>query len=331
MRKIVYYVATSLDGFISGPNGDISAFASAGKGVDKYLSDLKDFDTVIMGRKTYEFGYNYGLVPGQPAYSGMTHYIFSDSLKLENLHPQVNIVKLGLSEIEDIQKKTGTDIYLCGGGQFAGWLLDNQKIDILKLKLNPILLGKGVKVFGNSDTRYQLNLLDTERYDNGLQIMTYQVLYNKAVESDSIQIVPYNKNHRLQLLSVWEKSVAATHHFLKAADLAEIKEIVWSIDFNSIPVFCLLHNDSVIGFIGVVEKKVEMLFILPEFFGKRLGEKLMNFATTELHADEVDVNEQNINAVQFYKKSGFEIYDRTEKDGQGKDYPLLKMKLKKSK
>lgn len=61
MRRIVYYVATSLDGFISGPDEDVSGFANEGNGVTKYLADLADYDTVIMGRKTYEFGYRFGL------------------------------------------------------------------------------------------------------------------------------------------------------------------------------------------------------------------------------------------------------------------------------
>jgi putative acetyltransferase len=54
----------------------------------------------------------------------------------------------------------------------------------------------------------------------------------------------------------------------------------------------------------------------------------MNFALGELSADKVDVNEQNIKAVNFYKKSGFEIIERSEKDDQGRNYPLLRMKLK---
>jgi putative acetyltransferase len=153
---------------------------------------------------------------------------------------------------------------------------------------------------------------------------------NDRDKADSFQIVPYNDSHRLQLLSVWEQSVAATHHFLTPSDFEEIKEIVGTIDFNAFPVFCLMHNNSVTGFIGVADKKVEMLFILPDFIGKGLGKRLMDFALSELNADEVDVNEQNLNAVQFYRKLGFEVYERTEKDGRGKDYPLLKMKLKKT-
>jgi dihydrofolate reductase len=179
MRKIVYYVASSIDGFISGLNDDISGFVASGDGVDRYLSDLANYDTVIMGRSTYEFGYKYGLQPGQPAYPHMKHYIFSAKLELENPGPQVLVKKPDINEIERLQKQAGTDIYLCGGGQLASWLLDNQKIDLLKLKLNPLILGEGIKLFGNSVKKYSLQLLDTTKYENGLQIMTYRIKYDK--------------------------------------------------------------------------------------------------------------------------------------------------------
>lgn len=178
MRKIVYYVASSIDGFISGLNDDISGFIGAGNGVDKYLADLAFFDTVIMGKNTYEFGYKYGLQPGEPAYPHMKHYIFSNTLKLENPNLNVQIRKLNLFEIDKLKKEEGTDIYLCGGGQFAGWLLDNQRIDILKVKLNPLILGKGIKLFGSSSSGYKLELIDSTNYENGLQIMTFNIIYN---------------------------------------------------------------------------------------------------------------------------------------------------------
>ena len=177
MRKIVYYVASSLDGYISGPNEDISGFLSMGSGVDKYLADLVKYDTVIMGKHTYEFGYKFGLQPGQPAYPHMAHYIFSSKLVLEDPAPNVQVKPINLQEIEAIQNQSGSDIYLCGGGQFAGWLLDNQKIDILKLKLNPLILGQGVKIFGNSKQTCNPELISTELFDNGLQIMTFNIKY----------------------------------------------------------------------------------------------------------------------------------------------------------
>lgn len=175
MNKIIYYVATSLDGFIAGPHDDISLFVTGGKGVEKYFADLQQFKTVIMGRRTYEFGYQYGLKPGQPAYSHMQHHIFSDSIKIDSLADSVYIEKKSIDRVKDIKEKSESDIYLCGGGEFAGWLLDNGLIDRLKLKLNPILLGEGIRLFGNSTTKMKWNLTEKESFEDGLLIITYDL------------------------------------------------------------------------------------------------------------------------------------------------------------
>lgn len=175
MKKIIYYLATSLDGYIAGPNGDISKFVPDGDGVQQYLADLKEFKTVIMGRATYEFGYQYGLPPGQPAYPHMQHYIFSSSLSFEKAHEQVHVLRPDTDEIENLKLTSETDIYLCVGGVFAGWLLENKLIDVLKLKINPIILGGGTPLFGSSKIQITTEMTDSETYSRGLQINTYQV------------------------------------------------------------------------------------------------------------------------------------------------------------
>lgn len=175
MNKIIYYVASSLDGFISGENGDISKFLTHGKAVEKYQADLLNFKTVIMGRKTYEFGYQFGLEPGQPAYPHMEHYIFSETLQIKKLNKTVHIEKMELERIKEIVAASPTDIYLCGGGEFAGWLLDNGLIDQLKLKLNPIVLGEGVRLFGNSKTSVVGTLIEKKSFHSGLQFLTYDL------------------------------------------------------------------------------------------------------------------------------------------------------------
>ena len=175
MAKIIYYVASSIDGFIAGPNDDISSFTIGGKGIDKYLSDLKKFNTVIMGRRTYEFGYQFGLEPGQPAYPHMEHFIFSNSLEIENLAKSVHIEKISLARVIEIKETAKTDIYLCGGGKFAGWLLENNLIDQVKMKLNPIILGNGIRLFGKSTVNKKLDLIETESFDEGLKILTYSI------------------------------------------------------------------------------------------------------------------------------------------------------------
>ncbi|MRI02487.1 dihydrofolate reductase [Kriegella sp. EG-1] len=177
MKKIIYYVATSIDGFIAGPNEDISGFVASGEGVNTYLEDLKDFKTVIMGRKTYEFGYKYGLVAGQPAYPHMQHYIFSLGLQFENQSSQVHICKLEVDIVKDLKAKSETDIYMCGGGKFAGWLLDHELIDVVKIKFNPLVLGDGIRLFGTSKKPHQLKLLSSKAFEDGLTINEYQIQY----------------------------------------------------------------------------------------------------------------------------------------------------------
>jgi putative acetyltransferase len=144
---------------------------------------------------------------------------------------------------------------------------------------------------------------------------------------DNFKIEQYSDKYREQVLNVWEKSVLATHDFLKPTDFEEIKTVVETINFNDFEVYCLKQNNEIAGFIGVAERKIEMLFFSPEYIGKGLGKKLTDFAFSELKADKVDVNEQNSNAVKFYEKLGFKTYERTDKDDQGKEYPLLRMKL----
>ncbi len=145
--------------------------------------------------------------------------------------------------------------------------------------------------------------------------------------NQNFKIEKYTDKDREQILKIWEKSVKATHDFLKPTDFEEIKKLVQTINFNDFEVYCLKRNNEVAGFIGLVERKIEMLFFLPEYIGKGLGRGLTEFACSELEADKVDVNEQNKNAVKFYEKLGFKTYERTDKDDQGKEYPLLRMKL----
>jgi dihydrofolate reductase len=177
MRDIIYYVATSIDGFIEGPGGDISGFVGEGTGMHEYLDDLQQFDTVIMGRKTYEFGYRFGLRPGQPAYPHMQHYIFSGTLRFDQPDCRVLVCKPDIETVKKLKAQEGTAIYFCGGGTFAGWLLDHGLIDVLKIKLNPFVQGEGTPLFGHSKKRVKTELLDTRVYEKGLQIITYKIVY----------------------------------------------------------------------------------------------------------------------------------------------------------
>ena len=148
------------------------------------------------------------------------------------------------------------------------------------------------------------------------------------MKTESIEIENYNDKYKEQLIAVWEKSVLETHDFLKKSDFLEIKEVMKSTDFNALTVFNLKCKNNIIGFIGINNRKIEMLFLSPDFIGKGFGKKLVNFVVKKFNVNEVDVNEQNNEAISFYEKLGFETYARTETDAQGKNYPILKMRLK---
>ena len=177
MRKFVYYVAITLDNYIAREDGSIDGFIPEGDHIPFYLESLQDYDTVVMGRSTYEFGYQYGLQPGQPAYPHMRHYIFSKTLDFPPTE-QVRIVKNGeLEVLNQLKSETGTDIYLCGGGQFAGFLLEHQLIDTLILKVNPIIFGKGIPLFGDSEKEVNAKLFDFKTFDNGVVFLYYHLNY----------------------------------------------------------------------------------------------------------------------------------------------------------
>ena len=179
MKKIIYYVASSVDGFIAGENDDVSGFTYEGEAIKQYIEDLKSFKHVLMGRKTYEFGYQFGVKPGDPSptYAHMTQYVLSNNLEFENKHEQVKVLPLEVDQILRLKQEADTDIYLCGGGQLAGWLLNNELLDEVKIKLNPVIIGSGTKLFEGVKKHYSLTLLGDKKYDPGMKIIHYSIEY----------------------------------------------------------------------------------------------------------------------------------------------------------
>ena len=168
MRNIIYDVAVSLDGFIAAKGGDASAFPQTGNHADAYSERLQTYDAVIMGRKTYEYGYDFGLRPGARAYPEMAHYIFSKSLVLPG-SPDVQAVRNNwLGQIDALKAGTGGSIYLCGGGIFAGFLLQNGRVDLLRLKVAPLVLGSGIKLFEGLTKPVATRVITSRSYENGV-------------------------------------------------------------------------------------------------------------------------------------------------------------------
>ena len=139
-----------------------------------------------------------------------------------------------------------------------------------------------------------------------------------------------DRNSRLleQLLGVWESSVKATHLFLSENEIEGLKKYVLQA-LNEIPHLIIVENENQIpvGFMGIVEQHLEMLFISGEERGKGYGKELLRYGIEKYAIHDLAVNEQNPLAKGFYEHMGFKVYKRTDHDEQGNPYPLLYMSI----
>jgi putative acetyltransferase len=130
-----------------------------------------------------------------------------------------------------------------------------------------------------------------------------------------------------RLLEVWESSVRATHDFLSETDIQFYKPMVLPGLLSLEHLLCARDIEgALVAFVGVSEGKMEALFVHPIFRRAGLGRRLARHAVVELGATTVDVNEQNQQAVAFYRRLGFEVEGRSELDGTGKPFPLLHLR-----
>jgi len=144
-----------------------------------------------------------------------------------------------------------------------------------------------------------------------------------------VKIESVNSDDYPELLDVWENSVRATHDFITEDDIAFFKPIIIEQAFPNVTLKCIKsEHKTILGFVGVHDCKIEMLFILDAARGKGVGKALLNYAIEQLAANKVDVNEQNPLAVGFYQHMGFKVASRSPLDDMGKPFPILHMRLK---
>lgn len=175
MQPIIYDVAVSIDGYISGPCGDISEFAHEGPVVDDYFERIRQYAVAIMGRHTYEFGYRFGLEPGANPYKHMRTYVYSKALNLPEGSDVTVVDAIDSAELQELRQTASGPVYLCGGGSFAGALLAAGLIDRVRLKRAPILLGGGTRLFDGATRLPAFAILQTRPYDNGYVFQEYEV------------------------------------------------------------------------------------------------------------------------------------------------------------
>ncbi|WP_024804120.1 dihydrofolate reductase family protein [Nocardia sp. BMG51109] len=193
MRKLVYFIASTLDGFIAGPDGS----DPTGPGgfwapsadyvqhlIDEYPETLPGparaalgvtaegvhFDTVVEGRKSYEVGLAAGVTD---AYAHLEHLVFSRTLT-ESPDPGIELVADDpVAAVRELKRDGGKDIWLVGGGELAGALYG--EIDRMIVKLSPLTIGTGIPLFGRN-AAFAPNawrLIDHTVLESGAAFLTY--------------------------------------------------------------------------------------------------------------------------------------------------------------
>ncbi len=199
MRPLVYYIASSLDGFIAREDGSFEdfpwdddfvahlrttypeTFPATLRDASATRADNRRFDTVLMGRKTYEVGQREGLTSPYPT---LDQFVFSRTLT-ESPDPAVQLVSEdAISFVIQLKKQDGEAIWICGGSELATLLYAAGLIDEVIVKLNPVLFGTGIPLLAGRQESARLRLDSCEPHTSGHVVLTYAV-QNRAVGVNS--------------------------------------------------------------------------------------------------------------------------------------------------
>ena len=171
MKRVRYSVAASLDGYIAGPNGEYD-WIVIDPDID-FNAITARFDTIIMGRKTYEVTY----AQGGGAMFDMETYVFSRTLHQTDC-PGVTVVSDPPEKmLASMKEKPGKDIWLFGGGSLFHSVLEIGMVDSVEVAIIPMLLGGGVPLLPDRKTRAELKLTKHEVYEKtGTMLLEYAVI-----------------------------------------------------------------------------------------------------------------------------------------------------------
>lgn len=172
-RRVILFIAVSLDGYIAGEDGDIGWLSSVERpGEDYgYAEFIASVDTVILGRKTYDAVLSFGI---PYPHADKQCYIITRSER----PPEKNIVFYRdpvKQLISRLKKEQGKNIFVDGGAEVVQLMQKDMLIDEYIVSIIPIILGKGIRLFKGNDLRENLRLLSVRSFESGLVQIQYTV------------------------------------------------------------------------------------------------------------------------------------------------------------
>ena len=173
MRKVVFGGANSLDNYFARKDDAVDWLMWSDE-VGKIMADyFKTFDTIVMGRRTYEVAVASG--HGDGSYPGMKTYVFSRTLKPRSTK-RLEITSEDVGDVVTrLKKQEGKDICIMGGGLLAKSLFEANLIDEIGFNIHPVLLGSGIPLFHQMKRQIDLELLDCKPFKNGCVFVSYRI------------------------------------------------------------------------------------------------------------------------------------------------------------
>ncbi|MFN3589598.1 MAG: dihydrofolate reductase family protein [Spirosomataceae bacterium] len=173
-RKLTVYIAMSLDGFIAKLGDDLSFLARVEKeGEDYgYSSFYERIDTVIMGRKTYDWVYS---MTNEAPHSDKKLYVFTRQTELAKENTPYFSGDI-CSLVQELKKEQGSGLFCDGGAEIVQHLRRNTLIDEWIISVIPIFLGSGVRLFDAENKEEELELLSAKSFEKGLVQLHYRVI-----------------------------------------------------------------------------------------------------------------------------------------------------------
>ncbi|WP_017731164.1 dihydrofolate reductase family protein [Nafulsella turpanensis] len=176
-RKLIVYIATSLDGYIAKPGNDLSFLDRVQKkGEDYgYNNFISTVDCVILGRKTYDWVM--GQVPEFPHTSKEIYVITRTDRPKEG---NINFYSGSLKELVNrLKKEQGKNIFCDGGAEVINELLRLELIDEFIISIIPVLVGNGIKLFQDGRPEQGVELISVKQFDTGLIQLHYKTTKKK--------------------------------------------------------------------------------------------------------------------------------------------------------
>jgi len=168
MRRIVYSLACSLDGFIARLDHSVDwLFMDQDYGMNAFF---KTIDTVLVGRKTHDFMVSMG----QPAFPGMATYVCTRNQSPKQYKDVKYVLDDPVQFAKELRDKPGKNIWLMGGSDLAKSFFEARMIDEVDVAIHPILLGKGIPLFTEMSAEIPLKLLEEKMHPNGLVQLRYE-------------------------------------------------------------------------------------------------------------------------------------------------------------